>query len=52
MVKDSTKKLGKFVVRTWDGIYLGLDEGGDDHRIYNSQTKWFNNSRDVFFLEG
>jgi hypothetical protein len=27
MVKDSAKKLGKFVVCTWDGIYLGPDEG-------------------------
>jgi hypothetical protein len=51
MVKDSAKKLGKFVVRTWDGIYLGPDEGGDGHRIYDPQTKRFNNSRDVFFLE-
>jgi hypothetical protein len=52
MVKDLAKKLGKFVVRTWDGIYLEPDEGGDGHRIYDSQTKRFNNSRDVFFLEG
>jgi hypothetical protein len=52
MVKDPAKKLGKFVVRTWDGIYLGLDEGGDGHRIYDPQTKRFNNSCDVFFLEG
>jgi hypothetical protein len=52
MVKDSAKKLGKFVVRTWDGIYLGPDEGGDGHRIYDSQTKRFNNSHDVFFLKG
>jgi hypothetical protein len=52
MVKDSTKKLGKFVVRTWDGIYLGPDKGGDDHRIYDPQIKQFNNSCDVFFLEG
>jgi hypothetical protein len=51
MVKDPAKKLGKFVVRTWDSIYLGLDEGGDGHHIYNPHTKWFNNSRDVFFLE-
>jgi hypothetical protein len=35
MVKDPTKKLDKFVVRTWDGIYLGLDKGGDDYRIYD-----------------
>jgi hypothetical protein len=35
MVKDPTKKLGKFVVHTWDGIYLKLDEGGDGHRIYD-----------------
>jgi hypothetical protein len=40
------------VVRTWDGIYLEPDEGGDGHRIYDPQTKRFNNSRDVFFLEG
>jgi hypothetical protein len=52
MVKDLAKKLGKFVVRTWDGIYLRLDKGGDGYRIYDSQTKRFNNSRDVFFLEG
>jgi hypothetical protein len=52
MVKDSTKKLGKFVVRTWDGIYLKPDEGGDSHCIYDPQMKRFNNSRDVFFLKG
>jgi hypothetical protein len=52
MVKDPARKLGKFVVHTWDGIYLRPDEGGDGHRIYDSQTKRFNNSRDVFFLEG
>jgi hypothetical protein len=52
MVKDPAKKLGKFVVRTWDDIYLRLDKGGDGHRIYDLQTKRFNNSRDVFFLEG
>jgi hypothetical protein len=52
MVKDLAKKLGKFVVRTWDGIYFGPDEGGDSHCIYDSQTKQFNNSCDVFFLEG
>jgi hypothetical protein len=51
MVKDSVKKLDKFVVRTWDGIYLGPDEGSDGHRIYDPQTKRFNNSCDVFFLE-
>jgi hypothetical protein len=51
MVKDPAKKLGKFIICTWDGIYLGLDEGDDGHRIYNPQTKRFNNSRDVFFLE-
>jgi hypothetical protein len=51
MVKDLAKKLGKFVVRTWNGIYLEPDEGGDDHCIYDPQTKQFNNSRDVFFLE-
>jgi hypothetical protein len=51
MVKDPAKKLGKFVVRTWNGIYLEPDEGGDSHRIYDSQTKQFNNSRDVFFLK-
>jgi hypothetical protein len=51
MIKDPVKKLGKFVIRTWDGIYLGLDEGSDGHRIYGSQTKQFNNSCDVFFLE-
>jgi hypothetical protein len=51
MVKDLAKKLGKFVVRTWDSIYLGPDEGGNGHHIYDSQTKQFNNSRDVFFLE-
>jgi hypothetical protein len=48
MVKDPAKKLGKFVVCTWDGIYLRPDEGGNG---YDSQTKQFNNSRDVFFLE-
>jgi hypothetical protein len=52
MVKNPAKKLGKFVVCTWDDIYLGPDEGGDGHRIYDLQTKWFNNSHDVFFLEG
>jgi hypothetical protein len=36
MVKDPAKKLGKFVVRTWDGIYLEPDKGGDGHRIYDS----------------
>jgi hypothetical protein len=51
MVKDLAKKLDKFMVRTWDGIYLGLDKGGDGHCIYDSQTKRFNNSHDVFFLE-
>jgi hypothetical protein len=51
MVKDPAKKLSKFVVRTWDGIYLGFDEGDNGHRIYDLQTKRFNNSRDVFFLE-
>jgi hypothetical protein len=51
MVKDLAKKLGKFVVCTWDGIYLRPDEGGDGHRIYDPQTKQFNNSCDVFFLE-
>jgi hypothetical protein len=51
MVKDPAKKQGKFVVRTWDGIYLRLDEGGNGHRIYDPQTKRFNNSRDVFFLK-
>jgi hypothetical protein len=52
MVKDLAKKLGKFVVRTWDGIYFRLDEDGNDHHIYDPQTKRFNNNRDVFFLEG
>jgi hypothetical protein len=52
MVKDSAKKLGKFVVYTWDGIYLRPDKDSDGHRIYDSQTKRFNNSHDVFFLEG
>jgi hypothetical protein len=52
MVKDPTKKLDKFVLRTWDGIYLEPNEGSDDHHIYDPQTKQFNNSRDVFFLEG
>jgi hypothetical protein len=52
MIKDPAKKLGKFVVCTWDGIYLEPNEGGDSHRIYDPQTKQFNNSRDVFFLEG
>jgi hypothetical protein len=52
MVKDPAKKLGKFVVHTWNGIYLKPDEEGDGHRIYDPQTKWFNNNRDVFFLEG
>jgi hypothetical protein len=28
-----------------------LNEGGDGHCIYDPQTKRFNNSRDVFFLE-
>jgi hypothetical protein len=51
MIKDPAKKLGKFVVCTWDGIYLRPNEGGDGHRIYDLQTKRFNNSRDVFFLE-
>jgi hypothetical protein len=50
-VMDSAKKLGKFVVRTWDGIYHGPDEGNNGHRIYDPQTKQFNNSHDVFFLE-
>jgi hypothetical protein len=35
MVKDPAKKLGKFVVYTWDGIYLGPDEGGNGHCIYD-----------------
>jgi hypothetical protein len=52
LVKDPTKKLGKFVIRTWDGIYLGLADGGDDHRIYDPVTKRLNNSHDVFFFEG
>jgi hypothetical protein len=52
MVKDPAKKLGKFVVRTWDSIYLGPDKGDNGHRIYDPQTKQFNNSRDVFFLDG
>ncbi|EFE49352.1 hypothetical protein NEIELOOT_01877, partial [Neisseria elongata subsp. glycolytica ATCC 29315] len=51
-VKDPSEKLGKFVVRTWDGIYLGPSEGGDGHRIYDPTTKRINDSRDVFFLEG
>jgi hypothetical protein len=50
--KDLAKKLGKFVIRTWDGIYLGLDEGDDSHCIYNLQTKQFNNSCSIFFLKG
>jgi hypothetical protein len=36
MVKDPAKKLGKFVVHTWDGIYLRPNEGGDDHY----QRRW------------
>jgi hypothetical protein len=52
LVKDPTKKLGKFVIRTWDGIYLGPADGGDGHCIYDPATKRLNNSRDVFFLEG
>jgi hypothetical protein len=52
MVKDPVKKLDKFVVHTWNGIYLRSDEDGDGYRIYDPQTKWFNNNRDVFFLEG
>jgi hypothetical protein len=51
MVKDPAKKLGKFVIYTWDGIYLRPDEGGDGHHIYDSQIKQFNNSCDVFFLK-
>jgi hypothetical protein len=27
LVKDPTKKLGKFIIRTWDGIYLGSTDG-------------------------
>jgi hypothetical protein len=52
LVKDLAKKLGKFVIRTWDGIYLGPVDGGDGHRIYDPATKRLNNSHDVFFLEG
>jgi hypothetical protein len=52
IVKDPAKKLGKFVVCTWDGIYLRPDKGGDGHCIYDPQTKRFNNSCDVFFLKG
>jgi hypothetical protein len=52
LVKEPTKKLGKFVIHTWDGIYLGPADGGDGHRIYDSATKRLNNSYDVFFLEG
>jgi hypothetical protein len=52
LVKDPAKKLGKFVIRTWDGIYLGLADGGDGHYIYDSVTKRLNNSRNVFFLKG
>jgi hypothetical protein len=51
MVKNLAKKLSKFVVRTWDGIYLRLDESSDGHHIYDPQTKRFNNSCDVFFLK-
>jgi hypothetical protein len=52
LVKDPTKKLGKFVIRTWDSIYLGPADGEDGHRIYDPVTKRLNNSRDVFFLKG
>jgi hypothetical protein len=52
MVKNPAKKLGKFVIHTWDGIYFRFDEDGDGHCIYDPQTKRFNNNRDVFFLEG
>jgi hypothetical protein len=51
IVKDPAKKLGKFVVHTWDSIYLRPEKGSNGHRIYDPQTKQFNNSRDVFFLE-
>jgi hypothetical protein len=51
LVKDPAKKLGKFVIRTWNGIYLGLADGGDGHRIYDPATKILNNSHDVFFLK-
>jgi hypothetical protein len=52
LIKDPAKKLGKFVICTWDGIYLDLADGRDGHHIYDPATKKLNNSRDVFFLEG
>jgi hypothetical protein len=52
LVKDLAKKLGKFIIHTWDGIYLGSADGRDDHRIYDTATKRLNNSRDVFFFKG
>jgi hypothetical protein len=51
LVKDPAKKLGKFVIRTWDSIYLDPADGGNSHHIYDPATKRLNNSRNVFFLE-
>jgi hypothetical protein len=52
LLKDPTKKLGKFVIRIWNSIYLGPADGGNGHCIYDPVTKRLNNSRNVFFLEG
>ena len=51
LVKEP-EKVGKFAIRTWDGINLGPAEGKDGHKIWNPATKRVNVSRDVYFLEG
>ena len=43
--------VGKFTIRTREGVYLGPATHGDGYRIFMHDTQKFICSRDVYFLE-